>query len=315
MCYTNTTKNNFGGNIMTAKEAEIVEKKTTKHKTKIKTKTTQQKAEFFDFFDPRAFFAELVGTFLLASVATMAILNGAGAILAPLYVGLTLAAIVLMIGGVSGAHVNPAVSFGMFVAGKLSLKQMVAYWVAQCTGAMIALMTMLTIAGKSLNIDFGASFLSIERDTFLIEVIAAAIFVFGVVAITSNKKLSSGAQAIGVGVSIMITLLIAGSFYTAISTNPEYAKKFEADQNEETKQTELKKAPRSAYTQSVALNPAIALISTEATDVEILSKLSGRPTADTADERNSRFGQESIIGSLLGAAIGAIAASTLRRKQ
>ncbi len=77
--------------------------------------------------------AEGLGSFALI----MAILaSGAGAIV----VGLTLAAIIFFIGGVSGAHVNPAVSVAMFYNGSLSMTELAAYIVVQLLGGIGAVM-------------------------------------------------------------------------------------------------------------------------------------------------------------------------------
>jgi aquaporin Z len=57
----------------------------------------------------------------------------------PLAIGATLALVILIIGGVSGGHVNPAVSVAMAAAGKLPVVDLVPYCVAQILGALVAL--------------------------------------------------------------------------------------------------------------------------------------------------------------------------------
>lgn len=75
--------------------------------------------------------AEFLGTFLLV----MAILATSNA----LVIGGTLGLIVLLLGGVSGAHVNPAVSVAMLLKGSISTMEFLTYTVAQCVGAAAAL--------------------------------------------------------------------------------------------------------------------------------------------------------------------------------
>jgi aquaporin Z len=52
--------------------------------------------------------------------------------------GLGLVCAAYGIGPISGCHINPAVSFGAFVAGRLSFVDMIGYWVGQCFGAILA---------------------------------------------------------------------------------------------------------------------------------------------------------------------------------
>ncbi len=73
--------------------------------------------------------AELLGTFAL--VMSIFISGGSA-----LVIGLTLAAIVFLIGGISGAHVNPAVSMAMYYSGSLSMKELISYIVVQLIGGI-----------------------------------------------------------------------------------------------------------------------------------------------------------------------------------
>ena len=60
------------------------------------------------------------------------------------------------IGPVSGCHVNPAVSFGVFVAGAMSLTDMLMYWIAQVLGAIVgAAVLYVILSGKAQGWDGG----------------------------------------------------------------------------------------------------------------------------------------------------------------
>jgi aquaporin Z len=74
--------------------------------------------------------AEFLGTFLLV----MAVLATSNA----LVIGGTLGLVVLLLGGVSGAHVNPAVSVAMLLKGSISTMEFVTFTVSQCAGAAAA---------------------------------------------------------------------------------------------------------------------------------------------------------------------------------
>jgi aquaporin Z len=75
--------------------------------------------------------AEFLGTllFILTIIAT-----GGSSI----FTGLVLAIIIFLIGDVSGAHVNPAVSFAMFLSGSLPASTFIAYSVVQILGGLTA---------------------------------------------------------------------------------------------------------------------------------------------------------------------------------
>jgi aquaporin Z len=75
-------------------------------------------------------FAELIGTFFLISVVL-----AEGTAIA---IGVTLIAIIFFIGKVSGAHVNPAISFVMWLKQDISANVFVAYVIAQLLGGALA---------------------------------------------------------------------------------------------------------------------------------------------------------------------------------
>lgn len=80
-----------------------------------------------------ALIAELLGTFALV----MSIFVSGGS---ALVIGLTLAAIVFLVGGISGAHVNPAVSMAMYYGGSMTMKELISYIVVQLVGGIGAAM-------------------------------------------------------------------------------------------------------------------------------------------------------------------------------
>ena len=87
--------------------------------------------------------AELIGTFTLIFIGVGAIYNniptaGVGLVGVALAHGLAIAVMVSATGGISGGHLNPAVSFGIFVGGRMNLGAMLAYWISQLIGASLA---------------------------------------------------------------------------------------------------------------------------------------------------------------------------------
>jgi aquaporin Z len=79
-----------------------------------------------------ALLAEFLGTFLLV-LSVFA--SGGNAYV----IGATLAVIILLIGKLSGAHVNPAISAAMYAKGALSLNEFLAYSASQVAGGLVSL--------------------------------------------------------------------------------------------------------------------------------------------------------------------------------
>jgi aquaporin Z len=77
-----------------------------------------------------AYLAEFFGTFLLL-ISILATGNA-------LIIGLTLALVIFLVGGLSGAHVNPAVSAAMLLNGSLSVNEFIIYAIVQIAGGLSA---------------------------------------------------------------------------------------------------------------------------------------------------------------------------------
>lgn len=83
------------------------------------------------------YFAELLGTFTLA-FAVLISLGGGLAVPTPVLAALAVGLFVYTVGVVSGTHLNPAVTIGAFVIGKIRANDAIAYLIAQFLGAAIA---------------------------------------------------------------------------------------------------------------------------------------------------------------------------------
>ena len=116
-------------------------------------------AHQFDFFDDRyearRLFSELLGTFFLVIVAVGAgqvnakfgghVIPASAAVVAP---GLMVAAIILFMGTVSGAHLNPAVSISFALRGDFPWRRVPAYVVTQFAGAVLASLALWGLIGR-----------------------------------------------------------------------------------------------------------------------------------------------------------------------
>src|SRR5580704_17315392 len=97
--------------------------------------------------------AEFIGTFTLIFIGVGAIYNtttgsGMGLLGVALAHGFAIALMVSATAGISGGHLNPAVTFGLFVGGKMNLVDTLAYWVAQLAGGSAAGFLLVSLFGQ-----------------------------------------------------------------------------------------------------------------------------------------------------------------------
>ena len=150
--------------------------------------------------------------------------NGGGYILTALAFGLVIVAMAYSIGNVSGCHINPAVSIGMLVSGRMSVKDFVCYIIAQFRGGIAGAGALMGVFGLSGIQDktgaLGSNGLaggSIAA-TIIIEVILTFVFVIAILGVTS--KIENGAVA-GIVIGLTLTLVhIFGIGLTGTSVNP-----------------------------------------------------------------------------------------------
>lgn len=104
--------------------------------------------------------AEAIATFLFVFSIIGAVNSGSP--LTPLAIGLALAVLIYGTGHISGAHLNPAVSVGVFLRGGLSVVDLIAYIVAQFVGGAVAALVSFAVwpaAEKGMEIEVGPAFL------------------------------------------------------------------------------------------------------------------------------------------------------------
>lgn len=138
--------------------------------------------------------------------------------------GLSIIAMAYSIGNVSGCHINPAVSLGMLINGKMTAKDFVGYIIAQFLGATAGAAGLWVIFGSNESLGAngyggGVSALGIGAlASGVVEVVLTFIFVLTVLGVTS--KVENGAVA---GVVIALTLVfvhLIGIPFTGTSVNP-----------------------------------------------------------------------------------------------
>src|SRR6266705_2069121 len=126
---------------------------------------------------------EFVGTFVFLSVIA---LSGPAGAFAPLVIGLALMAMVYMGGHVSGAHYNPAVSFGLFLRGVIPASTMAAYWGAQIIAGILAFVFAYLVSGHTPGIHPGTGVYSASALAGEVLISTALVLVVLNVAATSQ---------------------------------------------------------------------------------------------------------------------------------
>ncbi|MEU6076962.1 aquaporin [Micromonospora sp. NPDC047074] len=176
----------------------------------------------------RQYTAELIGSFLLVffgvGAAVAARVEG-GVVVVALAFGLVMLALVYTIGPLSGSHVNPAVTLGVLLSGKISLPGAVAYWLAQFAGATVAAFALWVLTrwggvtdqtgalgsnGYGAHINLGG--------TILLEVVLTFLFVLVVLVVTSRAE-HAGFAGLAIGFALAAAHLV-GVALDGTSVNP-----------------------------------------------------------------------------------------------
>ena len=181
----------------------------------------------------KKYLAELIGTFVLTFMGcgtAVALSCGSDAVSVvgtAVAFGLSVVAMAYTIGGISGCHINPAVSLGVFLSGRMSLKDCGMYMAAQIIGALLAAAALAcitsTVAGDPLvsstltgaNVcHFGVT------NGLIVEVFLSLIFVLVVLGATSKTNgATNNFAGLAIGLSLVLVHLVCIR-YTGTSVNP-----------------------------------------------------------------------------------------------
>ncbi len=145
--------------------------------------------------------------------------------------GLSIVAMAFAIGNVSGCHINPAVTLGQFIDGRLSVGGLVGYWIGQFAGAIIAALALMLVIENCADLGgvaatglgcngFGeASSSGISMfGAVLVEVILTCVFVLAVLGVTADGKTGHFA---GIVIGLTLTFVhIMGIPLMGTSVNP-----------------------------------------------------------------------------------------------
>ncbi len=133
--------------------------------------------------------------------------------------GLVVMAMIFALGHVSGAHFNPAVSIAFAVGGHFPWRQVPAYLVAQCGGALLAAIALRLLAGPEAPLgETHPSGIGLAS-AFGLEFIITFFLMFVIVAVATDARAAGQAAAIAIGGTVTLCALFAGPF-TGASMNP-----------------------------------------------------------------------------------------------
>ena len=178
--------------------------------------------------------AEAIGTFILVFFGCgSAVFMGAEIGMAGISFafGLSIVAAAYSLGAVSGAHLNPAVSFGMVAAGRMTVSEALAYSGAQIVGAVIAALVILTIASGGAGYElatnglgqngYGAGYLGEYTlfAAFLFEAVATFLFVTVILGATRGAGGAGAFAGLAIGLTL-VAIHLVGINITGVSVNP-----------------------------------------------------------------------------------------------
>ncbi|MFA5060117.1 MAG: MIP/aquaporin family protein [Candidatus Omnitrophota bacterium] len=177
----------------------------------------------------RALVAEFIGTFALIFVGVGAIAadaltgNRSGLVGIALAHGLTIAVMVSATAAISGGHLNPAVTIGLFSAQKIDLQNTIGYVIAQCLGAIAAASLLkLVIPGYVLSgINMGTPGLGADITPtmgLIMEIVLTFFLIFAVYGTAVDKR-APKVGGLFIGLTVTLDILIGGPI-TGAAMNP-----------------------------------------------------------------------------------------------
>lgn len=181
----------------------------------------------------RKYLAEMFGTMVLVlmgcgtavSLCCDAVGDTSSVVGTALAFGLSVVAMAYTIGGISGCHINPAISLGVFLSGRMNAKDCLMYILFQVIGGFIGalLLFLLVSSGDGTIIGTGANDLQSGVSVLgglLAEIIFTAVFVLVVLGATSDANGTTGKLA-GLAIGLALVLVhLACIRYTGTSVNP-----------------------------------------------------------------------------------------------
>ena len=190
----------------------------------------------------KKYFAELIGTFVLtflgcATAMFIGCATPAGVVGTAIAFGLTVVAMAYTIGGISGCHINPAITLAVALSKRMTWKDACGYWVGQLIGGILAgaclLLLVNVVTPGATECTFGVNIVENMQGlgtngvanaggaggAFLVEVIATFLFVLVVLGTTDSKVGAGNFAGLAIGLTLILIHLVCINL-TGTSVNP-----------------------------------------------------------------------------------------------
>ena len=132
--------------------------------------------------------------------------------------GLVIVAMAYSIGNVSGCHINPAVSIGMLVSGRMDVKTFCGYIIAQFLGGIAGAAVLFAVIGTEKGLGTNGLYQGDIVKSLIVEIILTFVFVLAILGVTSKKE---NGKIAGIVIGLTLTLVhILGIAFTGTSVNP-----------------------------------------------------------------------------------------------
>ena len=180
---------------------------------------------------PKSYWAEFLGTFTLCFIGQGAIVmqqaTGSGSLLVVAAAhGLALATMISALGTWSGAHFNPAVTFGFWITRRMSLTSAITYWLSQLSGAIVASFLLRSVVPGEPGemVHFGVPMVAGDvavSQALLLEFVLTFLLVTSVWGTAVDER-GPKIGGFGIGLTVMACILVAGPL-TGAALNPARA--------------------------------------------------------------------------------------------
>ena len=178
----------------------------------------------------KKYLAELVGTFVLTFLGCgTAVALGCGTDTASIVgtaMAFGLSVMAYTIGGISGCHINPAITLGVFLSGRMSAKDCGMYMLFQVIGAILAAAALAGIVGTAVGDPFITTHTGANACSFgvtnglVVEIVLTMLFVLVVLGATAKTNgATNNFAGLAIGLSLILIHLV-GIHFTGTSVNP-----------------------------------------------------------------------------------------------